>query len=1003
MNAMQKNIRIALLVFAIFLMLPCSVLAAPEVPDNNIDEDEDGWLGTSRGFQVRASHPRVLLDSAELQSVIDRMYGANARDPYRRWFNLVKAAEDGGTNVDLANLALIYKATGSEIYKEKFISRLPASGTPSLTELIGVDIMFDELNDATKRSIMLRATSENGFYYSVINQSNASDVTAPNWGYHSAFGVAPALAYAGIFALTEIENSKDPSVYTFNALNYLAVADSELHPGGNFYNMERRVGGDPTFNDALPGSFGGMYDNFGYDTSEESHSINVIRIFETLTGKNIADEFLHDKYRGDFFQNMQYPYWYTRYDSNQWCRRAGTESHIQARIWNTQTDWIRQPRQDTVALLSKIYQDERMQYYFNNGEWRELCGDAYDGMFWDLIFYDDGLEENPPSTNPTAAYFNGPGLVSMRSDWTNNAAFGVFMAGEGISRRYEDANSFLLGRKTDVAVHGGARIRFNSDNDKHHWYHIRSVSKNTMKIFDPDESFDVRQSDGTITSLHSGTKLVPSDNLGGQIFETQISTTDGSYDRQGAGRLNCSAYPLGVCEVANITKYEHNPDAGYTYSVGDGTASYTKKIDFFEREFLFFRPDIFVIFDRIKSVNPNFKKVWTMHTVDEPVASGTPSETGLGMSAYQNTASSSMYNPENITYIDSLLPKQNRVVIRGGDSILVDDKPLNSAREISGSDISINQTDIPRWLEFLGVGADANGSLTIHGDAQEGNGISETVNFNEKIQESVNGKPANMTSSSLTDTTQNWENDQWKNYAVRTHCSGSVYESIITGNSESTIYASFPSTNCWQYRIYKYVANSYNHWNKIERISTSDLNFDYLTVSVPHYFDTVGADGKVYSFSPHTDGVDDQYGKRKELGQWTFEVEATEPKMLDNFLNVISLKDEEVLKPDIRLIESDMVSGAVVDSRFAVFSNDRVNVQSAEFRIPKGGQFAGLFLDLVPDEDYYYRIQENIVYLSTADNGGNVIRSSEMGTASVTMTISGDEVAPASPSGLNVS
>ena len=46
--------------------------------------------------------------------------------------------------------------------------------------------------------------------------------------------------------------------------------------------------------------------------------------------------------------------------------------------------------------------------------------------------------------------------------------FAVFVAGEGISRRYEDANSFLLHRKTNMVPHAGARIRFNADNDKHH-------------------------------------------------------------------------------------------------------------------------------------------------------------------------------------------------------------------------------------------------------------------------------------------------------------------------------------------------------------------------------------------------------------------------------------------------------------------------------------------------------------------------------------------------------
>jgi hypothetical protein len=33
-----------------------------------------------------------------------------------------------------------------------------------------------------------------------------------------------------------------------------------------------------------------------------------------------------------------------------------------------------------------------------------------------LLFHDDQLSAEPPQTNPTAAYFSGPGLVAMREN-----------------------------------------------------------------------------------------------------------------------------------------------------------------------------------------------------------------------------------------------------------------------------------------------------------------------------------------------------------------------------------------------------------------------------------------------------------------------------------------------------------------------------------------------------------------------------------------------------------
>ncbi|MBN2517797.1 MAG: hypothetical protein JXB14_03050 [Candidatus Altiarchaeota archaeon] len=947
----------------------CTPIGA-EIPDNPVDEDCDGWLDTTLGFSIRATHPRVLLTAEKLQEVIDRMYGPNARDPYKRWFDLIKGKVDSGAAVDLANLALVYRATKDPIYKEKFISRIPSSGTPSLTELFGVDIMFDELSDDTKRKVMKRVSDVDSAWW-----------RQTSWGYHSAIYASVPLAYSGIFAFTDVELSKDPAIYTFDAAGYIKIAQKELSPSGSFYKIENRVGGDPTYNNALPGSFGGMYDNFGYDAAEESYSVYLTHIYSTLTGEKVYENFLRDKYKARFYQNMQYPHIYTYYSTNQWCHKAGTEMHIVARIWNTRTDYITQPSH--AVLLAYLYQDPKMNYYVNNGVWRELCGYAYDGMYMDLIFYDDSLQQSPPPDNPTAMYFNGPGFVSMREDWTNNAAFAVFMAGEGLSRRYEDANSFLLSRKTTIITHAGARVRFDYDNDKHHWYHIRSISKNTMKIFDPLESFDIK-SGGAKTDLHSGTRLVDSDNMGGQIFETQLSSKDLVYG--GTSRYSCSAYPLGVCERANIIKYEHIPGE-YTYSVGDGTDSYTKKIDFFEREFLYIRPDVFITFDRVRSVDPSYKKVWTIHTIDEPVVSGTASETSHGMKAYGNARGTLILNSKDATHIDSLLPKQNKIVVRGGDTVLTSGNPLRPGIEISGS--KILESDIPRWLEIFAVGSDVIGSLTLHGDAQEGSGTTETIVFDGTTQTYVTSKPTSLASTQLQDTTRNWQTDQWKGYVVRVKFSSGSPDTdvIITGNNQNILFGSFPSGNCWQYVIFRPLANSYKHWKKITRITTDDMDADDITISIPHYFDAEDATGRLHSFAPHTDGKNDGYGKRKDLGQWTFEIEATQPSNLDNFLNVISLKDPGVSKPPVKLIEGPGVSGALVGSHFAVFANEEQGLSSFSVTFPQGGSVEGLFLDLIPDTDYYYGVDGNVVSVSTSNNGGRIKRSSGMGTMKVSLNL----------------
>jgi len=959
--------------------------ASAEVPDNSVDEDGDGWLASSCGYRIRASHPRVLLTDQRLKLVIDRMYGPHARDPYRRWFDLIRQKADAGEKIGLVSLALIYKATGDAKYLRGIVSRLPEEGAPTLSELYAVDIVFDELATETKLKIMRRAgAGRDVFYYASTTQSQTGRA---KWGYHSAHGACVALAYAGVFALTDVSTSPEVvgrrNVYAFDELKYIQAASRELSPEGNFFNVENRIAGDPTHNDALPGSPGGMYDNIGYDQSEESASVRLLAEFYTLTGEPRYRDFLHDKHRGAFYQHLSLPHEYRRVDADTYAYKAGAEPHQMVQVWNTRSSMgVTQPNVQTVALLHHLYGDPKIQHYVNHGVQFEQRGHAYDGIYWDLIYRDDQAPESPPSDNPTAAYFNGPGLVSMREDWSNDACFALLLCGEGISRRYEDSNSFILHRKTHIIPHAGARIRFNPDNDKHHWYHVRSASKNTIFVFDPDECFDVLP-DGTIGPLHSGTRLVASDNLGGQLFETPISQKNGLYSTGGAGASTrrLGENPDGLFERGNITKFEHVA-GDYTYCVGDATHSYTRKIEFFDREFLYIRPDVFVVFDRVKSADAGFKKVWRIHTVDRPLPQGPVVDTGLGMRAYTDTRRTLIETRQTVTCIDSLLPRANRILVRGGDSILCEGKPLRPGMDISEGQVL--ETDIPRWLEIFAVGDDVRGSLTIHGDAEEGDAISETVEFSGSTMNEVVWRPTSLTPTSLTDETQHWRPDRWKDFMVKVSTSPAAHVRI-TGNSENTLFGEFPSGSAWQYMIYRDLANSYKHWKTIRRITTSDMDVDHLTISVPHYFDTPDAKGNVHSFAPHTDCRHDAYRRTEELGRYTLDIEATEPRLLDNFLNVITPRDPGEPMPSVALVQgrNEDATGVVIDGVLAVFANDRGNLAKFDMDLQDNIPHRAILVDLEPNTEYSYRVEADRLLVSTYAQQGTSAVSSTMGVLSI--------------------
>jgi len=70
-------------------------------------------------------------------------------------------------------------------------------------------------------------------------------------------------------------------------------------------------------------------------------------------------------------------------------------------------------------------------------------------------------------------------------------------------------------------------------------------------------------------------------------------------------------------DIADILAFEDRGD--YLYVAGDCTRAYSpKKLEYFTRQIVFLRPGTFVIFDRVKSKNPDFRKTWLLQAMKPP-------------------------------------------------------------------------------------------------------------------------------------------------------------------------------------------------------------------------------------------------------------------------------------------------------------------------------------------------------------------------------------------------
>ncbi|MAF10999.1 hypothetical protein CMK11_11175, partial [Candidatus Poribacteria bacterium] len=126
-------------------------------------------------------------------------------------------------------------------------------------------------------------------------------------------------------------------------------------------------------------------------------------------------------------------------------------------------------------------------------------------------------------------------------------------------------------------------------------YYARTIAHNTVTVTDPREAFG--------GATWGGGRTGSGANDGGQMYV-------GGSDL--IGDVASGAYARG-----EIVAYQNHDE--FTYVVGDATASYSPdKVKEFTRAFLFIRPSVFVVFDRVESADASFTKRWLLHTATEP-------------------------------------------------------------------------------------------------------------------------------------------------------------------------------------------------------------------------------------------------------------------------------------------------------------------------------------------------------------------------------------------------
>jgi hypothetical protein len=253
-------------------------------------------------------------------------------------------------------------------------------------------------------------------------------------------------------------------------------------------------------------------------------------------------------------------------------------------------------------------------------------------QFWKAIYYDDSKDSTATarSTLPTAAWLGqqSADVAVMRSGWGPSDAFVWVSCGDYFGAHgHDEAGAFQVFRYKMLS----GSDRTYDDFDSVHWddyYSQHSVHSNTLAVYQPGEFFPTSQTlDGQ-----------PSVNDGGQRplrrLKDGTACNDPTLAEYLKNKTSCSYFETGTLET-----FEHA--TCHDYVACDVTAAYqnptvttdgnTAKVDQVDRQFVYLRPDLLVVFDRVDSLDPSYEKRFLLHAINAPTISGSTATIVNGM------------------------------------------------------------------------------------------------------------------------------------------------------------------------------------------------------------------------------------------------------------------------------------------------------------------------------------------------------------------------------------
>ncbi|MFO7898485.1 MAG: hypothetical protein R6V58_05435 [Planctomycetota bacterium] len=328
----------------------------------------------------------------------------------------------------------------------------------------------------------------------------------------------------------------------------------------------------------------------------------------------------------------EYGNWLEKHMYYMMCEVLPDRTRSDAIGWDYNPPGLRMPTLNCM-MAARAYRNPDCYPYLRRLGRDPRCG-RYSGMM-QVLFYDEELDRLKPRIPPDAPFSmvwgrRGPGYAQIRSKgWAPDSTVIEFKCGDWVwtHTHQNHSNSFWIFHKGRLAVQAGIYDRYGGNHSDH--YYARSISGNTMLIRQP----------GEFVIGYRSTEDVDEDGCvelaGGQRMTVKMGQNCFTFDEY--LRRKTEPNVTGeLFEMGDIIAFDHADDFSYTYLCGDASMAYNNptfcyaykgrknkpKIDRFTRSLAWLGNRYLVMFDRVRALDPSYRKAWICHFQGEPKVNG---------------------------------------------------------------------------------------------------------------------------------------------------------------------------------------------------------------------------------------------------------------------------------------------------------------------------------------------------------------------------------------------